>query len=163
MRKIICATVAMLFALAANAVGVGDMFGAFAGRFDNTYGAGHDAQAKQLDDVLLQFSQYMNKNMPESIDADTRLDRVSAEPGLHFSYHYTLLTGKRGDIDQVTFVNTLRDELKNKVCASAQVRSFLNHGVTVAYLYRTPDGAPIAGTDFQPNYCDNIAAVPDKS
>jgi hypothetical protein len=156
MRKIIVAALPMLFALTANAVGVGDMFGAFAGRFD-TYGAGRDGQAKQLDDVLLQFSQYMNKSMPEAIDSETRLDRVSAEPGLHFSYHYTFLTSKRGDIDHASLVNALRDDLKNKVCDNPQIRTFLNHGITVAYLYRGNDGAPIAGTDFHPDYCNSVA------
>jgi hypothetical protein len=159
MRKIIGATVFMLFALNANAVGVGDMFGAYAG---HTYGTGHDGQSKELDDVLLQVSKYMNKSMPELIDPKTRLDRVSAEPGLHFSYHYTLLTSNMGDIDKVTFLNTLREDLKSKVCNSAQVRNFLNHGVTVAYLYRSTDGVPIAGTDFLPNACDGVTTAPSK-
>ncbi|HXA48606.1 MAG TPA: hypothetical protein VNW52_13305 [Burkholderiaceae bacterium] len=161
MRKIIGATVAMLFAVTANAVGVGDMFGAFAGRFD-TYGAGPDGQAKQLDDVLLKMSEYMNKRMPEAIDDQTRLDRVSAEPGAHFSYHYTLLASRSNEIDKVGFATTIRQQLKSKLCDSAQIRSFFNHGVTVGYLYQGNDGLPIAGTDFLPNSCDDATSAPSK-
>jgi hypothetical protein len=161
MRKIIGATVLMSIALTANAVGVGDMFGAFAGRFDS-YGAGREGQAKQLDNVLLQVSEYMNKRMPEVIDQDTRLDRVSAEPGAHFSYHYTLLSSNSSEIDKVSFANTIRLQLKSKLCDSAQIRSFFSHGVTVGYMYQGNDGVPIAGTDFPPNSCDGAAEHPNK-
>lgn len=155
MRKIIGAAAAMLLALSANAGGLGDMFGAFAGRFDS-YGAGREGQAKQLDDVLLKVSEYMNKRMPELIDPETRLDRVSAEPGAHFSYHYTLVTSNSTDIDKASFASTIRAQLQSKLCDSAQIRSFFNHGVTVGYLYQGNDGLPVGGADFAPNSCDGV-------
>ena len=155
MFKIICAMAAMLFALSANAGGLSDMFGAFAGRF-NSFGAGREGQAKQLDDVLIQVSEYMNKRMPEVIDPETRLDRVSAEPGAHFSYHYTLLTSASADIDKASFASTIRSQLKAKLCESAQIRSFFSHGVTVGYLYQGRDGLPVGGADFAPNSCDGV-------
>jgi len=161
MRKIIGATAAMLIAVTANAVGVGDMFGAFAGRFDS-YGSGREGQAKQLDDVLLKVSEYMNKRMPEAIDTETRLDRVSAEPGAHFSYHYTLLASNSSEIDKTSFAATIRSQLKSKLCDSAQIRSFFNHGVTVGYLYQGKDGLPIAGADFAPNSCDDATGSATK-
>ena len=162
MRKIAAAAATMLLTLSANAGGLGDMFGAFAGRFDS-YGSGREGQAKQLDDVLVRVSQAMNKRMPEVIDAETRLDRVSAEPGLHFSYHYTLTASSSTAIDKASFSSTIRAQLKGKLCDSAQIRSFFNHGVTVGYLYQGNDGLPVGGADFAPNSCDGVKEPASKS
>ena len=96
----------------------------------------------------------MNKRMPEVIDAETRLDRVSAEPGLHFSYHYTLTASSSTAIDKASFSSTIRAQLKGKLCDSVQIRSFFNHGVTVGYLYQGNDGLPVGGADFAPDSCD---------
>ena len=154
MRKIVGAAAMMLFALSANAGGLGDMFGAFAGRFDS-YGTGREGQAKQLDDVLIKVSEYMNKRMPEIVDPETRLDRVSAEPGAHFSYHYTLLASNSVDVNKASFASTIRAQLKSKLCDRAQIRSFFSHGVTVGYMYQGNDGLPIGGADFAPSSCDD--------
>jgi hypothetical protein len=149
----------MLFALTAQAAGLGDLFGAIAGRFDS-YGAGREGQAKQLDDVLLKVCVYMNKRMPETIDPETRLDRVSAEPGPHFSYHYTLLASNSTDVDKASFANMIKVRVESKLCDSTQVRSFFSHGITVSYMYQGKDGLPIGGAEFAPNSCDNAKGKP---
>lgn|GEM_PF-1528227 len=161
MRKIIGAAVATLFATSAYAAGFGDLLGSFAGRYE-TYGAGREAQAKQLDDVLLKVSEYMNKRMPEQIDSETRLDRVSAEPGAHFSYHYTLLDSASTTVDKTAFSSNIKEKVKPSVCSSAQIRNFFNHGVTVGYLYQGKDGLPVGGADFAPTFCDDVKDQPSK-
>ena len=162
MRRVFVASLLGICAFSVQAGGIGDLFGAFAGRFDS-YGSGHDGQAKQLDDVLVRVSQAMNKRMPEVIDAETRLDRVSAEPGLHFSYHYTLTASSSTAIDKASFSSTIRAQLKGKLCDSAQIRSFFNHGVTVGYLYQGNDGLPVGGADFAPDSCDGVKEPASKS
>jgi len=161
MRKLFVVSCLGLYALSAQAGGIGDLFGAFAGRFD-TYGAGHDGQTKQLEDALSKVSEYMNKRMPELIDPDTRLDRVSSEPGPHFSYHYTLLSSNSGDIDKTGFISHKRSELQDSMCQSTQIRSFLSHGITVAYKYRGKDGGVVGSTEFAPNACDDAKEPPSK-
>jgi hypothetical protein len=153
MQKILGASLLMLVVCSAQAAGFGDFFGAFAGKFDS-YGTGHEGQEKLLDAVLVRVSTYMNKRMPEAIDQDTRLDRVSAEPGSHFSYHYTLLKSESADIDRAKFDSMIRPQLKSRLCNSTQIRSFFGHGVTVSYLYRSKDGVPVGGAEFAPNSCD---------
>ena len=152
MRKVIVMSFLGLTALSAHAGGVGDLFGAFAGRID-TYGSGHDGQTKQMENLLVKVSEYMNKRMPEVIDTEFRLDRVSAEPGLHFSYHYTLLGSNGSDIDKASFMASQRAKLKTTVCQQP-VRNFLNHGVTVAYSFRGKDNLPVGTAEFAPNACD---------
>jgi len=158
MLRIIVMSVLGLAAASAQAVGVGDLFGAFAGRID-TYGAGHDGQVKQMEDALIKVSEYMNKRMPELIDAETRLDRVSTEPGLHFSYHYTLLASSSGDIDKASLMATIRAKLKDSVCQKPEIRNFFNHGITVAYDYRSNDSVPVGTAEFAPNTCDEAQAM----
>jgi hypothetical protein len=150
----------MLFALSAQAAGLGDIFGAIAGRFDSS-GSGRDAQAKQFDDALQKVSEYMNKRMPETIDQYTRLDRVSAEPGSHFSYHYTLLDRTGSAVDKEAFITSIRPQLKGKLCGNPQIKNFFNHGVTVSYIYQGADGQPIGGAEFAPNTCDEAKPAAD--
>jgi len=152
MRKLFVACLLALCAFASQAAGIGDYFGAIAGRFDS-YGTGREGQEKLMDAVLIQVSEYMNKRMPEVIDQDTRLDRVSAEPGSHFSYHYTLLANDSIEDVRANFVSTVRPQLKNKVCESAQNRNFFVHGITVSYVYQGKDGAAIGGAEFAPDSC----------
>lgn len=161
MRRFAGALMLMLCTLSAHAGGFGDLFGAFAGRFDS-YGAGREGQAKQLDDVLVKMCETMNKRMPETIDQDTRLDRVSAEPGPHFSYHYTLVAANSTDVDKASFANMIKVRVEGKLCDSTQVRSFFNHGISVSYMYRGKDGLPIGGVDFATNSCDGVNAAPTK-
>jgi hypothetical protein len=158
MRRVAVAAMLMLYALSAQAGGLGDLFGAIVGRF-NSYGSGREGQAKQFDAALQKVSEFMNRHMPESIDQYTRLDRVSAEPGPHFSYHYTLLNLTGSEVDKEAFVTTIRPQLKEKLCGNAQVRNFFNHGVTVSYLYQGADGKPIGGAEFAPNSCDELKAA----
>ncbi len=158
MRRLIVLSFLGLTAVSAQAGGGGDLFGAFAGRID-TYGSGHDGQVKQMENMLIKVSEYMNKRMPELIDSETRLDRVSAEPGPHFSYHYTLLASNGSDIDKTSFMATMRTKLKVTVCQKPEIRNFLNHGITVAYDYRSKDNLPVGTAEFAPNACDEAQAM----
>lgn len=158
MRRVIVMSFLGLTALSAQAGGIGDLFGAFASRID-TYGSGHEGQVKQMEAALAKVSEYMNKRMPEQVSPDTRLDRVSAEPGPHFSYHYTLLTTNGADVDKASFMADLRARLKTTVCQKAEIRNFLNHGITVAYSYRGKDNAPVGTAEFAPNTCDDVAQL----
>jgi hypothetical protein len=161
MRRIFVASLLGICAFSVQAGGIGDLFGAFAGRFDS-YGRGPEAQAKQLDDALAKVSEYMNKRMPEMIDPETRLDRVSSEPGPHFSYHYTLLATNSVDIDKASFIAERRARLKSTMCQSTQIRSFLSHGITVEYKYRGKDGLPVGAAEFAPDACDDAKDPPSK-
>jgi hypothetical protein len=155
MRRVTVASMLMLFTLSAQAGGLSDWFGGLVGRF-NPHGSGREAQAKQFEDALRQVSEFMNKHMPEKVDQFTRLDRVSAEPGPHFSYHYTLLNRTGTEVDREAFVSTIRPQIKSNLCSNSQVRNFFNHGVTVAYMYQGVDGQPIGGAEFAPNSCDDV-------
>lgn len=136
------------------ATGIGSALGAMAGRADGA-GATHlVGAASQVDDLLARISEHMNRRMPQNIDADTRLDRVSSEPGPRFIYHYTLVNVKSDEIGINQFSSAVRSHLAQHLCDSSQVRTFFRHGITVAYIYRSVDGRALGGTAFAPDACD---------
>lgn len=134
--------------------GVGDVVGAMATKFNGTGVSRNNQQNVDLDDILQRVSQQMNRRMPEAIDSETRLDRVSAEPGPRFTFHYSLLGLRGSEVNRSEFARTIQSHLAQRLCDSSQVQTFFRHGVTVVYLYRSNDGQALGGIDFAPDSCD---------
>jgi len=150
MKRIITALALGLsvFVPIAHAAGFGDFLGNLMGR------SGSGGQGITVDETLVRMSAQMNKKMPMTIDKETRLDRVSAEPGHHFIYHYTLTGLRSADINTGEFPKAIKPQLKTRLCESTEMQNFLKNGVTISYLYRSSDGHPIGGIKFAPNECE---------
>jgi hypothetical protein len=133
--------------LLAQAAGVANVFGALMGK------TGALEPGTAVDDVLVKVSAQMNKKLPMFVDKDTRLDSVSAVPGRHFIYHYTLVTFNSSDVTADKFHNVIRPRLKSRLCESAEMQNFLRNGVSISYLYRGKDGQPVGGAKFEPSEC----------
>ena len=129
------------------AVGLGNIFGALMGK------SGSQGHEKSVDDALIKVSALMNKKMPVIIDKDTRLDKVSAEPGQHLKYHYTLVGVRNGDVNIVEFSKAIKPQLKSRLCENIEMQKFLKSGVSISYLYRGNDGRAIGGAEFSPSDC----------
>jgi hypothetical protein len=130
--------------------GFGNVFGAMAAR---TGGMGGE---RGIDEALVKVSNQMNRKMPMEIDASTRLDKVSSEPGHKLVYHYTLLKASSADIKTVQFATLIKPSLTTRVCGSPEMQGFLKNGVTITYLYRGSDGKPMGGTDVKQLDCARI-------
>ncbi|MGI4849134.1 MAG: hypothetical protein ACRYGK_13490 [Janthinobacterium lividum] len=131
----------------AQAIGVGNFFGALAGR------PGEIGQARSIDDTLLKVSAQMNRKVPMNIDKSTRLDKVSSEPGQQLTYHYTLLGTSSADLKVADFSSMINSPLIARVCSSSEMQIFLQNGVTVKYLYRGSDGKPLGGAKVTTQDC----------
>src|SRR3979411_3198865 len=125
MIKLIFATVFLVIGFEAQAAGLGDIFGAhifganvFGALIGRSGSLGHEAS---VDDALAKVSAQMNKKMPIAVDQDTRLDRVSAEPGQHFTYHYTLVSVPSSNVDQANFNTLIKPQLKTRLCESVEM------------------------------------------
>ncbi|OGB23442.1 MAG: hypothetical protein A3I66_01915 [Burkholderiales bacterium RIFCSPLOWO2_02_FULL_57_36] len=129
------------------AAGIGNIFGALMGK------SGSLESETTVDNVLTKVSAQMNGKLPIAIDSDTRLDSISAVPGRHLIYHYTLVTLNGDDVKAESFHNLARPQLKNRLCDSAEMQNFLKNGVTISYLYKGKDGQPIGGAKFVPSDC----------
>jgi hypothetical protein len=152
MIKLVFATVFLVIGFEVQAVGLGDIFGAniFGALIGRSGSLGNDAS---VDDALVKVSAQMNKKMPIAVDQDTRLDSVSAEPGKHLTYHYTLVSVSSSDVDQAKFNKLIKPQLKTRLCESVEMKKFLKNGVTISYLYRGNDGHLIGGAEFSPSDC----------
>jgi hypothetical protein len=136
---------------AAQAAGMGDFLGGLMGR------AGTQGRGITVDETLSKLSAQMNRKMPMTVDRETRLDRVTAEPGHHFIYHYTLTGLRSADINTGEFPKVIKPQLRQRLCESAEMQNFLKNGVTISYLYRSMDGQPVGGVKFAPSDCETKA------
>lgn len=131
---------------------------AHAGPFGNimgglTGGWNDNGQGRNLDQTLANVSAHLNRDVPITLDADTRLDRVTAEPGHRLSYHYTLTSVQSKDIQRADFLKLIRPPLQARLCESNEMRSFLKHGVTISYNYRSSDGGRLGTARFTASDC----------
>lgn len=132
-------------AMESHAIGLGGLFGSILGQ--------SGGQNMGVDEALLKMSDKMNQTMPQTVDSDTRLDKVSAEPGNQISYHYTMLKVQSKDINTASFYKTFRPTLQKRVCAADELKLFFRNRVTVAYAYQGTDGRNIGKLAFSPKDC----------
>lgn len=145
------ALTALLFSLGlgmsvpSQGAGFGNLFSSMLGR-----PGGEDMN---VDETLVRMSEKMNRTMPVAVDAETRLDKVSAEPGQQIAYHYTMLNVRSKDVNTTTFYKIFRPTLQKRVCASDDLKMFFRNRITVAYAYRGKDGEDIGKLAFSPKDC----------
>jgi hypothetical protein len=128
--------------MGAQAAGLGDILGAFAGRSEVM------GRETSMDAALSRISAELNRNAPVAYSDDTVLDRVTAEPGHRLTYHYTLLSASREDIGPAEFQKLGRPALRERLCTSPEMHSLLRSGVIVSYAYRGKDGKAIGEAQF---------------
>jgi len=126
MKKRTLAVILACMTTLAQAGPFSNMLGALAG------GANDEGPSRSLDRTLENVSAHMNRMTPVTLDADTRLDSVSAGPGHRLSYNYTLTSVQSKNVRRA---------------------GFLKHGVTISYTYRSADGRNLGGTQFSPSDC----------
>jgi hypothetical protein len=131
----------------ADAASLGDMVGMLAGRPND-----HNSE-RNIDEALANVSVHINRKVPMMVDEETRLDRVTAEPGHRLSYHYTVTAMPKKGMSSAEFVKLIRPTLRERLCTSREMKGFLQNGVTIAYLYRSGDGKPLGATQFAPAEC----------
>jgi|GEM_PF-4734622 len=93
---------------------------------------------------LVQSANEANKDLPKTIDAITRLDRVSAD-GRTLTYHYTITRRDASDEDFRAFIE------KNavpKACANQNMAAEMrDYGITYRYSYTMPNQAETIEVD----------------
>lgn len=127
------------------AAGFGGLFSSMLGR-----PGGEDMN---VDETLVRMSEKMNRSMPVAVDGDTRLDKISAEPGQQIAYHYTMLNLRSKDVNTSNFYKNFRPALQKRVCGSDELKMFFRNRITVAYAYRGKDGEDIGKLAFSPKDC----------
>ena len=140
--------------------GIGTIFGALIG---DTVGnaVGKSATSRlMVDEALVKATDQINKQLPMTVDRDTRLDLTVAGPGRRITYHYTIVTARASDIDTSDFKQAMDSHLRNSVCTSPDMRVLIKNDVVVAYSYRGNDGRHVFKIEITPAVCrlnDNSA------
>ena len=129
-----------------------------AGPFSNLMGSlaggpGEGAGRQGIDQTLASVSEHLNRSAPLTLDADTRLDRVTSEPGHRLTYHYTLTSVQSKAFKRAEFQKLIREPLQAKLCASSEMRGFLVRGVTISYNYLGSDGRRLGAARFSASDC----------
>lgn len=115
--------------------------------------SGTQTSADTVDQVLQQLSAELNQKTPMKIDSVTRLDRVSAEPGRHFTYHYTVVPSPDAGNTRIDFSREIKPQLKSQLCSSPDTLKFLKNGVTLAYQYQDQSGHDLGDAELTPSDC----------
>lgn len=145
----------MTLALSAQAGkgGVGAIFGALIGGAVGNAVGKSVGQRMTVDEAWVKVADQINKQLPMSVDRDTRWDSTQAGPGRAFTYHYTIVTARAADIDTVGFYQAMSSRLRNSVCSSSDMKVFFINSVTVSYSYRGSDGRHISKVAITPRDC----------
>ena len=147
MRKRTLALVLACMSTLAQAGPFSNLMGSFAG------GIGEGDGSRNLDQTLASVSEHLNRSAPLTLDADTRLDRVTSGPGHRLSYHYTLTSVQSKAFKRAEFQKLIREPLQAKLCSSKEMRGFLMRGVTISYDYLGNDGNRLGAARFKASDC----------
>jgi hypothetical protein len=128
-------------------LGIGNVFGPLATQ------SGTQMTGDGVDQVLQQLSTEYNEKMPVNLNASTRLDKVTAEPGRHFTYHYTVVGISNAGNMPIDFSKEIKPQLKDQFCGNTESQKLLKNGITVSYQYQDTNGRELGDAEFTPSDC----------
>lgn len=105
--------------------------------------------AKWFEDTVAE----LNRSLPRQVDAETRLDQVSAGPGPRLTYSYTLIHRNGASVDIEQFNAGMQPQLRRAVCGQTNMAGLLRAGVSLAYSYRGSDGKFVSLIEVEPQHC----------
>jgi len=133
--------------------GIGAVFGALIGGAVGNAVGKSAGQRMTVDEALVKIVDQINKQLPMSVDRDTRWDSTQAGPGRAFTYHYTIVTARAAEVDTAGFNKAMSSHLRNSVCSNPDMQVFFKNGVTVSYSYRSNEGRHISKVTITPRDC----------
>jgi hypothetical protein len=110
------------------------------------------AQQSAYEDVLIENSKKLNKNLPLMADADTRLDATLAI-GMQFHFKYTMVNTAVKDIDVAVFRKKMEENLIRTQRADKGALLMLKAGVEYVFTYGDKNGDLIASIKLNKKIC----------
>ena len=133
--------------------GLGEIFGALIGGAVGKAVGRSAAGGMSVEQALVKVCDQVNKQLPMSVDKETRWDNTTPGPGCQLTYNYTFVNAAASDVDVNYFYQVMTQKLRNSVCTSADMKVFFKNNVTVSYSYRGRDGVHIGKIDITPRDC----------
>ncbi|OLU16837.1 MULTISPECIES: type II secretion system pilot lipoprotein GspS-beta [unclassified Pseudomonas] len=94
----------------------------------------------------------VNREAPNMVDDETRLEKAEAGPGALVTFHYTFINYD-GDEFPEDAVAEMRSDLMNHTCTDAELRKTLNGGLTYDYVYANNLGATVVTASVSADIC----------
>lgn len=153
--KLLLVGLLITFALNAQAKsdGIGAVFGALIGSAVGNAVGKTVGQRLTVDEALVKVVDQINKQLPRTVDSDTRWDATEAGPGRRFTYQYTIVAARAAEVDAAWFYQNMSSNLRNSVCTNQDMSVFFKNGVTVVYSYRGRDSRHITKIELSPQNC----------
>ena len=101
------------------------------------------------EEFLEQIVLNVNTKLPQAVDADTTLDRVSSE-GSVIVYHYTIRDLDTANFTAEEFAAAVKPELVAMMKKEPKAALFRDRRVHVKHIYRVKDSAFVASVIIQP-------------
>jgi hypothetical protein len=105
-------------------------------------------------DAFTKEAESFNRRGPIMIDEDTRMDRQEVGPGARLTYFYSFPNLSSGDIAPREIREKLKSEVKNKICASKEIKEPWQDVATYVYSYSGNDGKEIARFEIKKKDCN---------
>ena len=96
-------------------------------------------EERELSKALSQAVVTVSKNLPMTLDEDTRLDSVSTVRNF-MVYNNTLVKYKAAELDPNSLDEILADVVIKPLCGNKALKSFIDLGVIMVYRYFGNDG-----------------------
>ncbi|MBI3221652.1 MAG: hypothetical protein HYZ46_00880 [Nitrosomonadales bacterium] len=119
-----------------------------------------EAEKKEVESLLLQAAEILNKTLPKMESSDMRSDSVSGENG-EFHYRYTFVNSSFGEINVDVFNSTTRPGLLNNLCTNSNMETARRFHIPMLYDYFDKNGEKITSIRISSDEC--IGAAPEKS
>ena len=95
----------------------------------------------------------LNRSLPKQVDAETRLEGVTAGPGRRLNYQYTLISRTASSMDIESFNANMQPLLRSSICGKGGMQARIKNGVTLSYNYRGSDGKFVSMIEILPQHC----------
>lgn len=104
-----------------------------------------------FEDLLRTTANDINRNCPQTVDKDTRLDNVAVFPNKRFQYNYSVIAYSVVEIDIPSLEKNLYPVILNTIKSSPDMKLFRDNEVTLIYSYRDRMGAYVFSMEFKPS------------
>lgn len=106
--------------------------------------------APSFDKDVRKFVKGMNKQCPEMVDPETRLDKVLVFEGDNLQFNYTLIHMLRDSIPIQGLKSYMQPVILEKIKNSGTLRKFLDKNMTWIYSYNDMKGEFIFKVTYTP-------------
>lgn len=93
--------------------------------------------------TLMISAKAMNLTCPQMVDEATRLDSVTAKPDKLFTYHYTLVSASKLEMDSTFFCVEWNKNVRTAAKGHKDLAEFGRNGVTLIYAMKDKAGSEL--------------------